>query len=515
MLFNSYVFIFEFLPLTLVCFFGIRRTSATRFAIAWLVFASFFFYGWWHPAYLVLLLFSIFFNYRMAGLIGSLTGEPKGRWFLMAAVAVDLGLLGYFKYTNFFMQQVGVLTGFAIPHWDIILPLGISFFTFQQIAFLVDVSRGESEVPGLLRYCLFVSFFPQLIAGPIVHHREMMPQFEKESTFRFHWVNLAHGLAMFTFGLFKKVVIADGIAAFATPAFHAAANGANLTFLEAWIGALAYTFQLYFDFSGYSDMAIGLGLMFGIRLPINFNSPYKANNISEFWRRWHITLSRFLRDYLYIPLGGNRKGSRRRLLNIMITMAIGGLWHGAGWTFVLWGSLHGVFLVVHRLWSQLLQRLGAAPEKYGFYRFLGRLVTFFAVCIGWVLFRAENLSSGTNILKSMFGVNGIQAPAMFEPFLSGLLPDAVTWGGAFINQTVSSPLYAGLFLTLLWAVSWFLPNTQEIMGMAIEKTPVKASPSILTWRLAPTRGWAVVVGMAAGISILWLSGESEFLYFQF
>ena len=293
--------------------------------MTWLVLASLFFYGWWNPAYLLLIIGSMLFNYYT----GVQLSYRQNRLFLGIAIALNLALLGYFKYANFFVENISDLAGLGWNIEHIVLPLAISFFTFQQIAYLVDAYRRETSEYNFLHYALFVSFFPQLISGPIVHHKEMLPQFIRETARFIEYRHLAIGISVFILGLFKKVVVADSLAPYSIEAFNAVAAGEMLTFFEAWKGALAYTFQLYFDFSGYSDMAIGLAMLFGIRLPLNFDSPYKANSVIEFWQRWHITLSRFLRDYLYIPLGGNRKGQKRRYLNLMITMLLGGLWHGA------------------------------------------------------------------------------------------------------------------------------------------------------------------------------------------
>ncbi|MBL8463808.1 MAG: MBOAT family protein, partial [Thauera sp.] len=356
MLFNSPEFIYLYLPIVLVGFFWLAATSH-RIAAVWLAAASCFFYGWWNPVYLGLLGASIVFNYGMGIRLARESARPPGerrRAFLVFAVGANLLLLGYFKYFNFFADSARVVFD---GHWHfdaIVLPLGISFFTFTQIAFLVDAWRGEAREFNFVHYTLFVTYFPHLIAGPVLHHREMMPQFAQPSTYRLDWENIAVGLAIFGLGIFKKVVLADGIAPHANAVFQAAEAGQALSLLDAWGGALAYTFQLYFDFSGYSDMAIGLSRMFGVKLPLNFDSPYKAGSISEFWRRWHMTLSRFLRDYLYIALGGNRKGSLRRHANLFVTMVLGGLWHGAGWTFVVWGALHGFYLMVNHAWRWLV-----------------------------------------------------------------------------------------------------------------------------------------------------------------
>ena len=348
-----------------------------------------FFYGWWNPVYLGLILGSILFNYAVGF---SLLGRPH-KLTLFLGVAGNLGVLGYFKYANFFIDNINALTSNDIILEQIILPLGISFFTFQQITYLVDAYRGETREYNFLHYCLFVVFFPQLIAGPIVHHKEMLPQFAKDALYGLKSRNLAVGFTIFIIGLFKKVVLADGIAVHATSVFAGAEHGVYLTFFEAWGGALAYSFQLYFDFSGYSDMAIGLARMFGIRLPLNFNSPFKATSIIDFWRRWHITLSRFLRDYLYIPLGGNRKGEARRFTNLMIAMLLGGLWHGAGWNFVLFGLAHGTYIVICGAWVKVKKNISdnSVIKSTVVANSIGRVITFLAVVLAFVPFRAESM----------------------------------------------------------------------------------------------------------------------------
>jgi D-alanyl-lipoteichoic acid acyltransferase DltB (MBOAT superfamily) len=375
--------------------------------------ASLFFYGWWDARFVGLLLGSIVFNYGAGYLIGHrFLNKPK----LLTACAIisNLILLGYFKYANFFIENLNHLAGSALMTAEFILPLGISFFTFTQIAFLVDTYQGKVKEYNFIHYTLFVTYFPHLIAGPVLHHKEMMPQFAKPSTYRFSYENLLVGLTIFFIGLFKKVVAADGIAKYASPVFAAHSSGMELTFLDAWGGALCYTLQLYFDFSGYSDMAIGLSRLFGVTLPLNFHSPYKSVNIIEFWRRWHMTLSHFLRDYLYIPLGGNRKGNVRRHLNLLLTMLLGGLWHGAGWTYVLWGGLHGCYLVINHGWQALHKRFRHKPPAKSLHA-LSVLVTFLAVVVAWVVFRADNINTATAILKAMAGMNGFALPDTWLP----------------------------------------------------------------------------------------------------
>ncbi len=361
MLFTSFEFVFLFVPATLLGFMALRGASYAA-SVLWLVLASLFFYAFWNAAYLWLLVPSIVINY---GLGRALDAHPAGlskKLLLALGVGANLAVLLYFKYAGFLVANIDLLFGSGLALGSIVLPLGVSFITFQKIAYLVDAYRGRARDPSFIRFALFVSFFPQLIAGPIVHHAEIMPQLQPAHLKGVRAASVAAGLALFAFGMLKKVVLADGIAPTANLAFGDAAQGIEPGFSAAWAGALAYTLQLYFDFSGYSDMACGLALLFGVRLPANFYSPYKARSIIDFWRRWHITLSRFLRDYLYIPLGGNRRGPTRRYVNILLTMTLGGLWHGAGWTFVLWGLYHGVLLLVNHAWrSWRGSNLLAAP----------------------------------------------------------------------------------------------------------------------------------------------------------
>ena len=423
--------------------------------------ASLFFYGWWRPVYLVLLVISLLANFGFGRGLSPESGLSASirRLMLGISIAFNLGLLGYFKYANFFVDSLGALldTGWSIE--TIVLPLAISFYSFQQIAYLVDVFRGEAHEYSFLHYCLFVIFFPQLIAGPIVHHKEMLPQFARRETFRFSHENLAVGATLFTFGLFKKVVLADGMALYATPAFAAAGQGVELSFFEAWGGTWAYTLQLYLDFSGYSDMAIGLARMFGIRLPINFHSPYRAVNIVEFWHRWHITLSRFLRDHLYIPLGGNRRGRLRRHLNLMVTMLLGGLWHGAGWTFVAWGGLHGLYLVLNHGWHTLRRRVGFAPGRGGWVGLvLARSLTLLAVALAWVPFRAQDMRSAGSMLASMGGLNGIGLPAGLEPQIQRFAPWTVDTLGLDFSGTFPHNL-----VNWIAGVPWMLGLTALVL----------------------------------------------------
>jgi alginate O-acetyltransferase complex protein AlgI len=518
MLFNSLPFLFLFLPLTLVGFFVLGRVNR-KLAAGWLAAASLLFYAWWNAAYVLLLLASMAFNYQvgMAIVRARAGGDARRAGRLLAlGVTANLVLLGYYKYANFFLDSVNAALGTGLSLGEIILPLGISFFTFTQIAFLADAREGKAEEYSPTHYALFVTYFPHLIAGPILHHREMMPQFAQPSIYRVSAENLSVGLTFFVIGLFKKVMIADEIGAYAPPFFEAARSGVPLTFLEAWCGALAYTFQLYFDFSGYSDMAVGLSLMIGVRLPVNFHSPYKAANIIEFWRRWHMTLSRFLRDYLYYPLGGNRKGPARRYVNLAATMLLGGLWHGAGWTFVAWGALHGFYLVVNHAWRALRARLGHDLSRSSWWgRAAGCLITFAAVVVGWVLFRADSLESAAVMLRGMAGLNGFTLPDFWLAKWGALGAWLVQHGVTFADS--NGLVRTGLvnWIVILFAVVWLAPNSQQIMGRFRPAlgVPEPAYGGWLRWR--PSAWTAVPVAALALIAIVNLHKKSEFLYFQF
>lgn len=502
MLFNSYIFIFVFLPFTLIIYFLLTRFRLIHLALIWLALSSLFFYSYWNffpvegqsatPEYLLLILFSLVLNHQLGSLIASVEMKSKkAKLLLLAGVSFNLSLIIYYKYANFFISSFNQLFKIDINLAHIALPLGISFYTFTQIAYLVDAYRGEIKISyNLLTYGLFITFFPHLIAGPIVRHDELIPQFRQLKRFIFSHKNFALGLSTFSLGLAKKVLIADNISPWVAPIFS---NASSLTFIEAWVGALTYTLQLYFDFSGYSDMAVGLGLMFNIDLPINFNSPYKAVSIIDFWRRWHITLSNFLRDYLYIPLGGNRKGEIRRYLNLFITMLLGGLWHGAGWTFVLWGGLHGIYLSINHGWRKLNISLP---------KLLSWAVTFFAVVVSWVLFRASNLQDGLDIVQAMVGFKGIIVPGEAQgklSFLTQLGVQLQSWKNfAFIPEINGSKSLSIFTLVLLILSVTFLPNTQQIVE-----------------RLKPNWLWAAWLGILTSISLLSLNRVSEFLYFQF
>ncbi|MSP81998.1 MAG: MBOAT family protein [Alphaproteobacteria bacterium] len=490
MLFNSDVFIFAFLPLTLAGFYAFREwfphnTPARLFLLA----ASLGFYGWWDWSFLPLMIGSIVANFALGRLLLDRADPGPRRWILAGGIAANLAALGWFKYAMFVAANVRALAGIDLAVGTIVLPIGISFYTFTQIAFLADAFQRRVRERNFVDYALFVTFFPHLIAGPIVHHAEMMPQFAATHRRAAIANNLAVGLTIFTLGLFKKVVFADAAARYATPIFALANQGETIGFAAAWQGALAYTVQIYFDFSGYSDMAIGLARLFGIRLPLNFNSPYKSASITEFWRRWHMTLSRFLRDYLYIPLGGNRLGARRRLANVLLVMLLAGAWHGAGWTFVVWGGLHGVYLVVHQIW--LRRATVGGPPTFA-RRLAAQALTFLAVVVAWVMFRAESLDAAMAIFGGMLGLHG----AIGEQ-----------------SRTQGLVVVFGLFVLSLAA-----PNTQEIMrryrpAEGRNTIPPRAHRAAFTWR--PTVAWSLVIGAIGAVSIANLWRTSPFLYFQF
>ncbi|RFP19490.1 MULTISPECIES: MBOAT family protein [unclassified Duganella] len=492
MLFNSFSFLFLYLP-TVVAGYYLLARMRPRWAIGWLALASLFFYGYWDLRYLPLLMTSIVFNYWSAGRMQ--VALRRRRW-LMFALTANLALLAYFKYANFFMDNVYALAGSPARGWDVVLPIGISFFTFTQIAFLLDCYRGKAGEYRFVHYTLFVSYFPHLIAGPVLHHKEMMPQFERPPGL--NAADVAVGLSIFVLGLAKKVLLADPLSTLVGPVFAA---GAHPQLVEAWIGTLGYTFQLYFDFSGYSDMAIGLSRLFGVKLPLNFNSPYQASNIGEFWRRWHMTLSRFLRDYLYVPLGGNR---HHRYRNLMLTMLLGGLWHGAGWTFVVWGGLHGLYLVVYRGWLALA---GEGPPRWW-----GRWLTFFAVVAAWAVFRAPDLAGAADVLCAMAGANGVALPHGMAAYAS-YLPHGFSFVGI---RWIDFGGIAMPVLMLAMVLAFVAPNTQEIFrhyAPCIEQ--FFAAPRLWQWTWRPRRALSLAFSLLFLGCLFSMNRVSEFLYFQF
>ena len=468
MLFNSYEFIFCYLPIVFCGYFVLAKYRYTKVATVFLMVASLSFYAYWDIHYLPLLLLSIIFNYR----IGCYIERYRKKILLAIGIGVNFLLLGYFKYTVFLLVSLNDIlqTEFIVP--NIVLPLGISFFTFTQTAYLIDAYRGETKGYSFWTYGLFVTIFPHLIAGPIIYHRDMIPQFSRLRNFVINYRNIAIGLTFFSIGLFKKTIIADGIAPWANYAFS---HVAGLSFFEAWVGTIAYMLQLYFDFSGYSEMAIGLGLLFNFKFPINFYSPYKALSFIDFWRRWHITFSTYLRNYLYIPLGGNRRGKIRQFSNIFLTFLLGGLWHGAGWNYILWGCMHGVFIMINHLWKAFGRPLSP---------FISWNLTFWTLSLTMVMFRAANVSDGIHMIKTM-----LQVTTIFPSGTYGIALGRLQFGNEF---TVF--ILLGLMIFILWS---------------------KSVPELMK-QFQPNLKWMLVTAILFLISLLTMSGGvSEFLYFQF
>lgn len=478
MLFNSLEFILAFLPVSFLVYFWLNQKRLILASKSWLVLASLVFYAWWNIQYLPLILVSILANFAVGSALAKMAsagsrGPLRPEWLLTAGLAFNLGLLGYYKYADFFLGNLGRLMDVPPEPLGIVLPLAISFFTFTQIAYLVDSYRGKAKEYDLLNYALFVTFFPHLIAGPVVHHGEIMPQFAAVANLARRYRNVLAGLMLFSVGLAKKVLIADTFGGWATAGFD---QTDSLNFVEAWVTSLSYTFQIYFDFSGYTDMALGAALLFNIRMPFNFNSPYRATNIQDFWRRWHITLSRFLRDYLYIPLGGSRRAPGRVATNLLLTFVLGGLWHGATWMFVLWGGLHGVATVMHRLW----QRMGLRMPPM-----LAWLVTFNFINLTWVFFRAQTLDDALKVLRGMAGIDAI----------GSLGPKFASWTGLMNSQ-----LEVGLAL---------------LTGLVLVVLRRNSNALLLDARPGAVRAGAYGLLAAVSLLILMASKYSEFIYFNF
>jgi alginate O-acetyltransferase complex protein AlgI len=501
MLFNSYEYLFLFLPLTLIVYFLLNRTRYIVVAKLWLILASLFFYSWWNIKYLPLMISSIVFNF----VIGKYCADDKlkvnlwkvnlnNKFFLICGIAGDLILLGYFKYADFFINNTNHILHVNIGLLNIIIPLGISFFTFTQIAYLVDAYNSDVKEYSFVNYSLFVTYFPHLLAGPIIHHREMMPQFDRLKNKIINHKNLSMGIFLFFIGFFKKIVVADTFAEWAKDGFDVAKQ---LTLFHAWFTSLSYSMQIYFDFSGYTDMALGSSLMFNIKLPINFNTPYKSLNIQEFWRRWHITLSRFLRDYVYIPLGGNRTSEPKILFNLMSTFLIGGLWHGAGWTFVFWGFLHGAATVIHRMWRNF---------NINMPKFLALFLTFNFVNIAWIFFRAKSWDDAIKVLKGMFGFNGLGIPAeVFElkERIVELSSSEFQASGIHAYRAIVRILTTGNFATL-WMILIFI-----VVAICFNNSNEMTEDFKPNWQNALFTICLVV------FSTLCLGRVSDFIYFNF
>ncbi len=512
MLFNSFLFIAGFLPVVLLGFVLLASTGKRRYLAIWLTLASLVFYGWWNPAYVPLLVGSMVANY----LIGGYLMQRPSRTVLVLGVAANVALLGYYKYTGFLFGTLDEALGLGWSVGDIVLPLAISFFTFQQIAYLVDAHDGEVSEHDFVNYCLFISFFPQLIAGPITHHGEMLKQFKDGSTFRPRLDNLSLGVTVFLLGLFKKVIIADPLGASASPVFSVAAAGTVPALYDAWFGALAYTLQIYFDFSGYSDMAIGLGLMFGLRLPANFNSPFKARNVIDYWSRWHMTLTRFLTAYIYNPIviritrarmAAGKPLPRRGKMSLgtfvvlvayptVLTMFISGVWHGAGWQFAAFGLLHGFYLVVAHGFRALKAHQGLPMDSdKPLHRCSAVLLTFLCVVVAMVFFRASSMSAALALLSGMVGLSELTTRFDKSDYLT---------------------------LAFLLAFVWLMPNVQQ--WMAQFRTALTAQPHesmLLRWFPAARWSPTPVMGVALGglgffaLAVAFSVAPSEFLYFQF
>lgn len=516
MVFNSYQFIFGFLPVVVAVFFALGMASRT-WALRWVIAASLIFYALWRPLNVLIILPSVLINFVLARVLQRLHKQGSrgsARAVLLVGIAFNVAFLGYFKYSNFLVDSINDAFGKHMILAQVILPLGISFITFQKIA-LIDVHAGRVESFTLQDYCLFVLFFPQLIAGPIVHYREMMPQFHRLSC-RFDKDNLSVGMTLLAFGLFKKVFLADNIAPLVTPIYEQAASGSHIGLVQAWIAAVGFTLQIYFDFSGYTDMALGIARVFGIRLPPNFNSPLRASSIVDFWLRWHMTLTRFLTAYIYNPLTlwlTRRRAARGLplftqrnmgagafvellMFPVLLTMLVSGIWHGAGYTFIVWGVLHGVFLTVNHVWRLQGPRLWR--DKSSYVRFMkpaGFVITFTCVAASMVIFRSANLKTATGLLQGLIGLHGIG--------LNGIgLKKVAFWIGA------------GAF------IAFVCPNTLQIMSryepaLGWKPTPRDGATATARIQWGPSLAWAVAVSIILALGILNLGGQSEFLYWQF
>lgn len=541
MLFNSPEFLLGFLPATLIVFFLVSGTLGPARAQLWLVAASLFFYAWWRLEFLPLLLLSIGFNYAVGQ---ALCRQPR-RWLLILGIAGNLGALGWFKYSGFLAQAINELSGAGLPVPQIVLPLAISFYTFQQIAFLVDANAGAAERTSLARYALFVVFFPQLIAGPIVHHRELIEQFERPDVYRPRATTMMLGVVAFALGLFKKVILADPLGTQALVAFGPSVHGAAPGFADSWFGTIAYALQLYFDFSGYSDMAIGLGLMFGIRLPVNFASPYKSASIIEFWSRWHMTLTRFLTAYIYNPVSvaitRRRAAAGKPLfrpsapqavpflmqmaLPTLVTMGLAGIWHGAGWQFAIFGLLHGAMLVINHAWRLLRRALGFGKPLGWATRGLGVFVTFLAVAVSFVFFRSQNLDQAFAILRGMAGFGGevVKVARLGAPEPGSL--------GPVVELLTRFASLQGFLIVSGLAIVWLLPSTPQYIETLSGTVGRRISRlrRIVRWPLFRPRQWAAiayvgnnplqgaVIGILLSVALLRALSvaPSEFLYFTF
>lgn len=503
-----------FLPLSLILYYWARRKHFDL-AMGILTLSSLIYYAWWNPPYLAVIVISILVNFTCSHAMAQKNRSSKA--LLILGVTLNLGALFFFKYTHFLFDQLSLLNGQNWHLTKIILPLGISFFTFQQIAYLVDVHQQKVTPGKLLHYATFVTFFPQLIAGPIVHHKQMMPQFDMNNQRPFCWDDLAVGITIFSIGLFKKVIIADNLSPVVQFVFNQVHQDQPVIALDAWVAVLAYTFQIYFDFSGYCDMAIGASRMFGIILPLNFYSPYKSPSIIDFWRRWHITLSTFLRDYLYIPLGGNRHGVFNRYRNLMITMLLGGIWHGAGWGFLIWGALHGLFLIINQAWRYLMARWNlTALQKYKIYRLLGTSMTFMLVMFAWIFFRAHDVDDALKIILSLGNITYLHIPQE----LIDKWPILASWAlpiGNDLTTYVQTEEVLIEYLPLAIFITYIMPNTHQFMST--QHHSYHSLPSEKSGWLVFHYDWVcvclTVILLLLSIYQMTTSSISEFLYYDF
>jgi len=502
MLFVSLQFVLLFLPLTIAGFF-LLASRRPEMSLAFLALMSVIFFAS-SGGNTLLLILSVLINYQLGVVIANAQSNKTttATYWLIAALIFNLGTLAYYKYANWFIDNISNITGHRLAALDVVLPIGISFFTFTQIAFLTDCHAGKVRETKFVHYLLFVTFFPHLIAGPILHHSEMMPQFADTGNKTPVLKNCILGLILFLIGAAKKLLLADGVSVFVAPVFDA--HGEMPVPSDAWSASLAYALQIYFDFSGYTDMALGISLLFNIRLPLNFNSPYKATSIIDFWRRWHMTLSRFLRDYLYFVLGGNRYGKFRRYSNLMITMLLGGLWHGAGWTFFIWGGLHGVYLMLNH--AVRASETAAALSSKLWFILVGRVATLLAVVVAWVFFRANDLGSAQRVLGGMINFTAEQPPPNIQDVQPGVLP-----------LLAASPW---LWIIVLFAIACLTPNSQEII-MTVDRliSRYMEESKLPKLKAVPIYFFFISFLTSLLIFVITLSvvrdAESPFIYFNF
>ena len=546
MLFNSQEFLFVFLPATLLGFYWVGRVSR-QWAILWLILTSLLFYGWWRPLNILIIGPSIIVNYLVASFLLRLSQRgdaPRmSRAVLLAGILFNVAFLGFFKYADFVYGTINDVFGANLILLHVILPLGISFITFQKIAFLIDVQAGRVKAFTFREYCTFVLFFPQLIAGPIVHYREMMPQFAA-ATCRFDKENFAVGLTLLVFGLFKKGVLADSIAPLITPIYQHSAAGGKTSLALAWLAAVGFTLQIYFDFSGYTDMALGLGRFFGIKLPPNFNSPLKASNIIDFWLNWHMTLTRFLTAYIYNPLVlwmtrrravqgrpgfGGRNPTFGAFVSLLMaplitTMFISGLWHGAGYGFIIWGLINGVYLTVNHGWRVYAAHRWRDRARYQrVMKPVGFVVTFLSVTTAMVFFRATTVRSAVDVLKGLIGQNGVTLPQTLFDHLGPSLTSALYRLGVMSDSFLTAHDFemAAIWAAVLLFIALVCPNTLQILAPyepALGVKPASTAPIIGRLRIpawGPSLPWAAAISIVAAVAIFSTGGPSEFLYWQF